>query len=168
MTTKVVYSVPTGVPGTSNQGVSGEVRFGLGMPGGSQQETSGKRNQGDRGEEEERSLLEEAMEVDTAGVSTSKGKGVEGTGKGVFRTPSPSMHAPKAGEEPWQTVGKGGRPLERAVNTVMVSDRRTAYGMKNSHWPEQKLGAGGRPQSAGQRQGQGACYVCGRLGHYAR
>ena len=165
MTTKVVYSVPTSVPDAPQLGASGEVRFGLGKPGGSQQESSGKRNQGDRGGEEERSLVEEAMEVDTARAVTGKGKGVEGAGEGVFRTSSPSMHAPKAGEEPWQTVGKGGRPLGSTVNSVMVSGRRTAFGVKNSHWPEWKLWAGGRPQGT---QGRRACFSCGVVGYYAK
>ncbi len=106
------------------------------------------------------------MEVDTAGVSTSRGKGVERTGEGVFRTSSPSMHAPKQGEESWQTVGKGGRPLRSTGNNVTANGKGTASGVKISHWLEPKLGGGGRAPGAQSRQG--ACYVCGRLGHYAR
>src|SRR3954471_18979609 len=123
MTSRVMYEVPTGVPGPSHQGVSGEVRFGLGMLAGSQQEGSGKRNQSEDGVEVERSLLGEDMEVETTGVSTRKDKGVERGGEETLRATSPSMHAPRRGEEPWQTVGKGGRPLGSTVNSVTVSGR---------------------------------------------
>jgi len=159
-----MYEVPTGVPGPSHQGVSGEVRFGLGMLAGSQQEGSGKRNQSEDGVEVERSLLGEDMEVETTGVSTRKDKGVERGGEETLRATSPSMHAPRRGEEPWQTVGKGGRPLGSTVNSVTVSGR-TASGVKNSHWLGSKLGAGGRPQGA---LGGRACFSCGVVGHYAK
>src|SRR4051812_28684595 len=147
MTTKIVYSVPTGVPDASHQGASEEVRFGLGMPSWSQQESSGKRNQGAGGGEVERSLLGEDMEVEIAGPSTRKAKGMDRGGEETLRAGSPSMHAPKAGGESWQTVGRGGRPLGSTVNSVTVSGR-TASGVKNSHWLGAKLGAGGRPQGA--------------------
>src|SRR5690348_7000457 len=104
MTTKVVYSVPTGVPGPPQQGEPEEVRYGLGMPTGAQQRGPGKRNQGGGRVEVERSLQEEAMEVEMEGVSTGKGKGVERGGEGAIRAPSPSMHAPKETGEPWQMV----------------------------------------------------------------
>src|SRR4051794_5296128 len=164
MTTKVVYCVPTGVPDASHYGASEEVCFGLEMPRGSQQEGSGKSNQSDRGVEEERSLLGEAMEVETAGVSTEKRKVVVRGGEETLRATSPSMHAPTAREESWQTVGRGGRPLGSTVNSVMVSGRTTS-GVQNSHWLGSKLGAGGRPQSA---QRLGACFICGVVGHYAK
>src|SRR5690242_10914698 len=105
----VIYSVPTGVPGTPNQGVSEEVHYGLGMPGGGQQRGSGKCNQGVEGGVEEGSLQSEDMEVEQAGVSTEKGKGVERGGDETPRVSSPSMHAPKESGGEWRKVGRGGR-----------------------------------------------------------
>ena len=73
------------------------------------------------------------MEVESTGVSTGKEKGKAGGEEETLRAGSSSMHALRAGEEPWQMVGRGGRPLGSTVNSVMVSGKRTTFGVKNSH-----------------------------------
>lgn len=168
MTTKVVYSVPTGVQDSPQQGAPANTTAGLGMPTGVHGGGSGKRNQSEQGGEEERSLLTEAMEVEIEGVSTMKGKGAERTTTGGERATSPSMHAPKAQGESWQTVGKGGRPLGRSVDRVTANGGRlsrwigTASGMKKI-----QMGGTATDRKGGIQQ-RGACYVCGKVGHYAR